>query len=133
MCYKCQVCFAVSEPGQARLLYTIHRYRPMTRHLEIACEIPVCRECSGRLKAGVTLGALLLEYQGPQVSRPVLRPISPPSRAPAPRPAVSASQRRASDLPRPQPRTQVIKDGDTVLSDPSPNLGRPLIWRKPKG
>lgn len=58
--YRCDVCKAVSEPGQPRRVHVIQRVRVHNgkARWEIACEIPVCIDCKARLDEGLSLGRL---------------------------------------------------------------------------
>lgn len=70
--YRCEICKAVSKPGQARLVHTLYREKPSPQvfdktlghwvdgppHREIEREIPVCAGCKGSLDRGVSLERL---------------------------------------------------------------------------
>lgn len=76
MCYKCEICNTVSEPGQPRLLHVIYRQRVSDGCEEIRQEIPVCRDCQQALDMGVPLVAMLRDHRRYTRLTPILAPLS---------------------------------------------------------
>jgi hypothetical protein len=80
MCYRCQVCDKVSQPGQSRLTHIVTRDVPAQRtatyvtntstrtklvngtRTEIAREVQVCSTCKELLNAGLSVKLIRLRY-----------------------------------------------------------------------
>lgn len=102
MSYRCQLCRFVVPDRKTRLLHIVYGLKPdgfkLTKQIER--EIPVCKRCRGRLDAGESLEALLVN--------PV----------PAPQPV-------AAELPTPAPpAVKTIGEPIPVLAERPKKLSR---------
>lgn len=74
MCYRCEVCMAVSPPGRPKLRHTIHRVLTCPGGGEvrqIARELEVCPGCNEALANGAGLDEMLKQHR-PDRQPPVL-------------------------------------------------------------
>lgn len=86
MCYRCEACQQVTEPGTSRVTYVLTRevVRPMPldkygrqvigTRTEVVREVPVCRSCQLALDSGISLNDLKARHS----DKPQLRIVSPP-------------------------------------------------------
>lgn len=72
--YNCQICGVTSQPRTPLLRHVVHRTindkhpwtgKPIVR-TEIACEVPVCRECQSDLRNGWSLHGLIADHRNHQ-------------------------------------------------------------------
>lgn len=104
--YRCEVCKAVSLPGEPRRVHIICRSVPKSlgskqSRSEIAREVTICRECKAELDAGVLL-ADLIRARGVPEGKVAPRPsrIQPPPKVQGGRPL---GNRVIAIRPHPEP------------------------------